>query len=82
MDNGSTPPLGGALADAGMGKIGYYMNRRHNSVAQCIDTQTIFDIAMADRRPGSLEIMFWWEQEGIQFRDKGRGTYELEVEWE
>ena len=70
------------ISDAEMWTIGDYINLYCNSVAQCIDTQTIFDISMADRRPGSLEIMFWWEQEGIQFRDKGRGTYELEVEWE
>ena len=41
------PPIGEALADAGLDIIGEYITRSHNSVAQYIFMRTVFDLAVA-----------------------------------
>ena len=47
------PPIGEALADAGLETFGVYVTHRQNTMAQYIATRPIFDIAVAeDRRPG------------------------------
>ena len=47
------PPIGEALADAGLETFGVYVTHRQNTMAQYIATRPIFDIAVAEeRRPG------------------------------
>ena len=41
-------PIGEALAEAGMGTIGYYITHRYNSVPTYISTQPFFEITMAE----------------------------------
>ena len=55
MTNGGWyyPPIGEALADAGLETFGVYVTHRQNTMAQYIATRPIFDIAVAEeRRPG------------------------------
>ena len=83
-DGGPPPPLhlwgDGRHED---GEIGEYITRCHNSVAQYIYTRLIFDIVVTEeRQPGYPSIMYWWEQEGMQFGNEGRGTDELDVNQE
>ena len=61
MENGSAPTIGEALLDAGLGTIGEYMTRYHNSLDQKIATNMILDILVAEEmHPGSPETMRWW----------------------
>ena len=49
------------MEDSGMRNIGEYTTLCHNSVAQYIDKQPIFDIVMVEERcKGYPEIMRWW----------------------
>ena len=71
------PQIGEALSDAGLDPIGGYIYQRHISAAQYIATRPIFDLAVVEERwTRSPETIISREQEGIWFRNEGRGTYE------
>ena len=75
--------IGEALVEEGLESIGGYISFCHTSVAQYTTMSPIFDIFVAEeRRAGSLETMYWWEQEGIWFSNEGIGADDLEVETE
>ena len=70
------PPIGKALTDAFLEMIGVYISLSQNTVAQYIATRVIFDITVAGLRgPGSLALLRWWGQAGIQFRDGGEAIW-------
>ena len=61
----------------GLYPIGGYISQHHISAAQYIARRPIFDIAVAEeRRTGSPETVILREQEGIWFRNEGRGVDE------
>ena len=49
-DAGSTPPIGEALADAGIYPIGGYISQCHISPSHYIATKPIFDFAVSEER--------------------------------
>ena len=58
MENGSTPPIGEALIEAGLGTIREYMSYHNISVYHYISTRTIFGIVISEeKQTGSPEIM-------------------------
>ena len=53
------PLIGESLADAGLYMLGIYVTLRHNTMAQYIATQTIFDIAVEEDQRTSSPEQFW-----------------------
>ena len=71
------PPIDETLSDAGLDPTGGYISQRHISAALYIATRPIFDLAVAEgKRMRSPVTIILREQEGIWFRNKGRGAEE------
>ena len=52
------PPIGEAIAEAGLEPIGEYISRRHTSVPHYITTRSISDLVVVEeRQPMSLATM-------------------------
>ena len=71
------PPIVEALSDAELDPIRGYISQHHIGVAQYIATRPIFDLAVAEeRRTRSPVTIISREQEGMWFRNEGRGADE------
>ena len=64
------PPIGEALSETDLEKIGKYISCCHTSVAQYITTRSISDLVVVEeKQPISPATMHWWEQEIIRFHN-------------
>ena len=71
------PPIGEALEDVVMERIGIYITCIQETVTQYISTWMIFDIAVSeDCRPGFPALLHWWGQAGIRFERRGEAEVE------
>ena len=64
----SYPSLEGSMKEAGLTNVRTYINRRHNTVAQYIDTRPLLDLCKgATQREGARVTLRWWDQTGIDW---------------
>ena len=74
------PLIGESLIGASIGPVGDYISRQQNNVSQYIAMWLIYDIALVYHRiPGLPDLLYWWEQAGVQFRDLEGADENLEL---